>query len=233
MRNLLYEIISSVALQEIVDAVIPQSIEEIEKVELIIRIEDFELNVRELTVFLSFLDRVYGRAKDWDLKRYSHSPNQQLKIESVNSGSIELVISEILVYTKENFTSLVILFAAARILKPISELVKSSAESYKFIAEAKKSLSEEIKNKAESQKFLSEANKLDEEAKLIKVNRQKLEIENKTNLLSNLDKKSIDQLFRLLKKIYVKEKKHLPKIKKFADEKVKEIELKVKTKKNL
>ena len=89
-------------------------------------------------------------------------------------------------------------------------------------------MSEQVKNKAESQKLLSEANKLDEEAKLIAVNRQRLEIENDINLINAIDKKRINQIFKLLKEIYFKEEKSLPKVKKFADEKVKEIKLKVK-----
>jgi hypothetical protein len=60
-----------------------------------------------------------------------------------------------------------------------------------------------------------------------------LELENNVNLLNELDKKRIDQIFKLLKEIYIKEQKSLPKVKKFADEKVKEINLKVKSNKNL
>lgn len=233
MKNSLSDVIPLVALNDLVNSLIPQKIEEINSVEISIKIENYELNIRELSAFLSFLDRVYGRIKDWNLSSYSHLPNQQLKIETVRLGSVEIVISEILVQAKENLTAIVILYAAIKILNPMSEFVKRSAESYKLIAEAKKLLSEEIKNKAEVQKLLSETNKLDEETKLVELNRQKLEREDNLNLLNTLDKKRVNQIFKLMKEIYIREEKSLPKVKKFTDEKVKEIELKVKGNKDL
>lgn len=227
MTNPLSEIVPLIALNDLVNSLIPQEIEKINSVEISIKIENYELNIRELSAFLSFLDRVYGRIKDWNLSSYSHLPTQQLKIETVRFGSIEIVISEILIQAKENLTAIIVLYVAIKILKPMSEFIKNSAEGYKLIAEAKKLLSEEIKSKAETQKLLSERNKVDEETKLIKLNRQKLEREENLNLLNTLDKKRVNQIFKLMKEIYIKEEKSLPKVRKFTDEKVKKIELKV------
>ena len=233
MTNHLSEIVPLVALKDLVNSIIPQKNEEINSVEILIELENYEINVRELSAFLSFLDRIYGRIKDWNLSSYSHLPNQQLKIETVRFGSVEIVISEIFVQAKEHFTAIVVLYTAVKLLKPMSELIKSSAESYKLIAEAKKLLSEVVKNKAETQKLFAETNKIDEETKLIELNSQKLEREENLNFVDSLDKKRLNQIFKLIKEIYIKEEKTLPKIKKFADEKIKEIQLKVKGKSSL
>lgn len=238
MEKSLSKIVPLVALKDLVDVIIPQKIEDIDSVELSIRIDNFGLNIRELTTFLSFIDRVYGRIKDWNLKKYSHLPSQQLKIETIRFGSVEIIVSEILIQAKENLTPIVVVLATVAILKPMAELVRSSAESYKLIAEAKKLLSEEIKIKAETQKLLSESNKFDEETKLISLNRQNLELENlesgdRIKSLDSLDQKRINQIFKLLREIYIKEEKSLPKIDKFASEKVKDLKLIVRKKKDL
>ena len=137
MKNSLSDIVPQVALRDLVDTLILHEIEKIHSVELSIRIESYDLNIREFSAFLSFIDRVYGRMKDWNLSSYSHLPNQQLKIETIRSGSIEVVISEILIQAKEHLAPIVIVLAALTVLKPMSEFIKSSTESYKLMAEAK------------------------------------------------------------------------------------------------
>jgi hypothetical protein len=147
MKNSLSEVVPLIALKDLIDVIIPQDIEEINSIELSIRIEDFEVNIRELTTFLSFIDKVYGRMKDWSLNSYSHLPNHQLKIETIRFGSIEVIISEILVQAKENLIPLVVVFIALKVLKPLSEIIRSSAESYKLVVEAKNYLVKKSKIK--------------------------------------------------------------------------------------
>ncbi len=58
--------------------------------ELIIKIKDEDVNVRELATYLSLLDRLYGRLSPKGLRSYSRSKNTQLKVSEFRKGSLEL-----------------------------------------------------------------------------------------------------------------------------------------------
>jgi hypothetical protein len=215
-----------IALQDLVSALIPYDVEAESEIELVIVFESFDLNIREFIAFLSFADRIYGRLKNWNLYRYSQLTRQQLHIAEFRFGSIEAVITETILTTKDYLIPLAVLFFALRSLKPVSETTKNFADSYKSLKDAEKA-------SAEIKKLNAETIKINEETKLVRINRKKLEAEFKQDeFLRELDQKRINQLITLLRELFKMEKRYLPKAKKFIDRKVKDVKLQIRGKQN-
>jgi hypothetical protein len=211
-----------IALQDLVSALIPYKVEDESQIELVIVLESFDLNIRDFTAFLSFVDRIYGRLKNWNLYSYSQLNRQQLRISEFRFGSLEAVLTETVLHTKDQLIPLAVLYLVLRALKPISETTKNFVDSYKSLKESEK-ISTEIK------KLSAEIIKINEETKLIRINRKKLEFELKQDeFLKELDEKRINQLITLIRELFEMEKRYLPKAKKFIDKKVKDIKLQIK-----
>ncbi len=55
-------------------------------VELVVKIEDESLNVREFAAYLSLVDRVYGRLTHPGLRSYSQTLRDQVEITEIRKG---------------------------------------------------------------------------------------------------------------------------------------------------
>ncbi len=170
-------------------------------VELIITIKENNLNVREFGSYLSLADRIYGRVSRVGLRSYSLTPYTQLEISEVRRGSIELIITEALLYYKDA-TLLLILWLFLKYfpagIKMLSESTKNFADSYKSI----------------------------EEGRLIRENRKQLKEKMKHDeLLQELDDKQINQMITMLADLETAERYNLPAATRFAFKSVESVRI--------
>ncbi len=213
-----------------------------DKIELVI-VCDYPFVLRELVLYLKFIDRIYGRLLDWNLHSYSQKPYEQLKISEVRTGSFELVILQ---EVGSYITPLAILWLVLKYLpiaiKTTSEATKNFSDSYKNLqevrhkipAESKKLETESYKNLQEAkyiiplqaEKLHREIIKIDEETLSLRVNRKQIELElEEDEKLKTLEEKYKKQIPQLLKELLSKEKKNIAKVRKFAIEHIKKIKI--------
>lgn len=195
------------ALQDLAALFVPPDIPSDSTVELIITVKDHSLNAREFGAYLSLADRIYGRISRAGLKTYSLLPHTQLQISEIRQGSIELVITEALLYFKDA-TLLLILWLFLKYfpagIKTISEATKYFADSYKSI----------------------------EEGRLVREHRQQLKEKMKQDeLLQKLDDKQLSQLIVLLADLETAERKNLPAATRFAFKSVEAVRIVLRKKK--
>lgn len=81
---------------EVINLFIPENTPSNSEIELCIKIEDKNINIREFGAFLSYLDSLYGRFHRNGIYSYAHNRNEQLEISRLEKGSIDLIISKIL-----------------------------------------------------------------------------------------------------------------------------------------
>ncbi len=86
-------------------------------VELRIRLREDNINIRQLNSFLRLIDRAYGRLISRDLRTYAFEKDMQLHAECFRSGSLEILISQI-VSQLPNATPLLVLFLILKLLPP-------------------------------------------------------------------------------------------------------------------
>lgn len=195
------------SVKEVTRRFIPEDIPEGSEVELIIRLKSENLTVREFSNYLSLIDKFYGRLFPKGVYSYGHSEIIQLRISEIRSGSIETIIKDVIdeVYSKQN---LVIVFL---LMKYIPNIIKSSAEAAKNIAESfyYYEKAKQIREKRKNRKNLREALKEDEK-------------------LHNLEKAHFEQLVKLLDSLYAMESKKIKRIIKTVETKVESINLRIK-----
>lgn len=83
------------ALHELQSLLIPDA-EAGDRLELIVRTDCRDLALRDMAAYLQLIDHVYGRLQPAGFRSYAMRPAQYLRVERVRSGSVELVIPEIL-----------------------------------------------------------------------------------------------------------------------------------------
>lgn len=65
------------------------------RVELTLRLRTAGVPLRELSNYLSYVDRLYGRLDPAGLRSYAQRPYTQLRLHSTREGSLELVLREV------------------------------------------------------------------------------------------------------------------------------------------
>lgn len=108
---------------------IPQDAEPGDKLQLVLRLNDSEVNLAELAAFLSFVDRSYGRLDPKGLRSYSRSRHAQAHVD-FQAGSLEIIFESIL----EEGDRLVVLWM---ILKYAPSGLKSLTSGYREYEEAR------------------------------------------------------------------------------------------------
>jgi len=180
---------------------LPNAVDEISLIEIIIRLEEHSLNVREFGAFLTVIDSVYGRIAQSSFVRYSHTTYRQISIAEIRKGSTELVIADAISRIIDA-TPYVVLLLFIRYLgigiKGLSEVTKNFADSYKSA----------------------------HEGRLAKVNRKKIISDmEKDEALQNLTPTQRTQLINLLAKLEAAEKKRLPAARRFVRKSLKDVKL--------
>ena len=104
-----------------------------ETFELIIRLTETNLSVRNLAAYLNFIDKAYGRLTQKGIKHYSKTSTYELKITEIRRGSIELVIADIV----SNTASIKALIIVGLLLQCLPKMIKSVLSSYRDYEEAR------------------------------------------------------------------------------------------------
>lgn len=225
--------VPQVALYEIARVFLGNNRPENRRIELIIRIADNDINVRELSAYLSLADRVYGRLTPEGLRSYAQSRKDQLVIKEVRKGSIELVIEQAIAHS-QNAPYFII---AALFLRHFSAILRAGSDSMKTLAEAHKLYQEgevikesrkyaSLRSGAEIAKIEAETGKTLEEIRTSKENRRIIRQQIKQDkALENLDDKRKRQLAILLEDIYAHEGRQLPAAERFVQMKVLSVDI--------
>jgi len=106
------------ALWDLAHSYLPQDLSTDATLELIISIDDENINVRELSAYLSLIDRIYGRLSPKGLNSYAHKESGQLEIGELRKGSLELVISE----AASHFREVAVLIVLWQVLKQLPNI---------------------------------------------------------------------------------------------------------------
>ena len=122
------------ALAEVWSSLIPDDAEEGTIIELSIRITDKNLPVRDLSAFLEFVDRIYGRLSPEGLQSYSRRQHHQLEITQIRKGSWELILEGVISRHHQQAELLVIIWLAVKYL-PTS--IKTGLSAYNDYEQAR------------------------------------------------------------------------------------------------
>ena len=120
-------------LNNIFSLFIPDQVSGDETFELIIRLIDKDISIRNLAAYLHFIDKAYGRLTPKGIQHYSHTSTYELKIAEIRRGSIEIVIADVL----SNNNSIKALIIVGLLLKCLSIIIKSLSSSYRDYEEGK------------------------------------------------------------------------------------------------
>jgi hypothetical protein len=135
------------ALNRLRNALVPVDVPSDAVIEIIIRIDQTHLNIREFTAYLDFIDRTYGRLTPEGLTSYAHKRWAQLEIASVRSGSVEIVISE-LVSNSDDVTRLIIIYLLLKYAPTMATAYRDYEEA-RFTRERRKQLREQMQEDTE------------------------------------------------------------------------------------
>ena len=80
----------------LVNLFFPGEINETDKLELLISFKDKNISVRQLSAYLNFIDKAYGRLSPKGIIHYSRTSKYELKVFEIRHGSLDLIISNIL-----------------------------------------------------------------------------------------------------------------------------------------
>lgn len=181
--------------------------------EIVIKIKDKNVNVRQFSSYLALVDRLYGRLSPNGLRSYARRQKAQLKISEFRKGSLELVIQLVYEHREVAASIMLVLFL-------------------KFLPNAVKSVSDLVKTLSESTKNMADSYKSYQEARLVKENRETLRksIDKETSL-KELPKNQKDELTMIQETLYEREKTKITLSKEFADKYVEKISLRIRKKK--
>jgi hypothetical protein len=110
-------------------------------------IEGTSLNLRELAAYLALIDKAYGRLSPSGIYAYSHRPEEQLEIDSVSHGSIELKFIEI-ISNIHNIQALLFIFLILKYLPNVIEVFSKAYKNYeegRLLRERRKMLREQVR----------------------------------------------------------------------------------------
>lgn len=118
------------ALAEIWSRIIPESYEEGTEIELVIRISSHHLPVRDLSAFLEFIDRIYGRLSKEGLQSYSRRKGNHLEVTRIRHGSWVLVFEGVISRYHQQAELLMLIWLAVKYLPPAVHSLTSAYNEY-------------------------------------------------------------------------------------------------------
>jgi len=122
---------------------IPEDVDPNMSLCLSIVLEGTSLNLRELAAYLSLIDKTYGRLSPSGIYAYSHRPGEQLEIDSVSHGSLELKFLE-LIDNAPGIQALLFVFLILKYLPGVSKAYKDYQEG-RLVRERRKMLREQVR----------------------------------------------------------------------------------------
>lgn len=124
--------IPQTALTDLRSVFVPEGASQHDRFELSIRITDQEIEVRDLSAFLAFVDDVYGRLSKDGLRSYAQRQREHLQITKMQQGSWELLLIETL--ASPHSAVLLIIFLA---LKYLPSGIQSLANAYNEVEQGR------------------------------------------------------------------------------------------------
>ncbi|MEM6326568.1 MAG: hypothetical protein AAF791_05565 [Bacteroidota bacterium] len=118
--------------EELVRTSLPEDIAPDSVVELVIRVDDTDVNLRELSAYLELADRSFGRLMPGGISSYSRRRPEQLTA-SFERGSLDIVIQAII----ENEAAITGLVVLRFLLKYVPVGLKDMATAYREIEETR------------------------------------------------------------------------------------------------
>ncbi|MBW2570216.1 MAG: hypothetical protein JRE47_12860 [Deltaproteobacteria bacterium] len=149
--------ISKNIMKSLFNAFVPESYSKSDKFELSIRLKGKNVSVRQFASYMRFLDKAYGRLTPKGLISYSRTPENELKIEEIRHGSLEIIISKLL----SEIGSINALILVGLLLKFLPGFIKSTLSAYRDYEEGKlaRARREQIKEQIKKDKRLKELSK--------------------------------------------------------------------------
>ncbi|MBA2244974.1 MAG: hypothetical protein H0W11_08450 [Gemmatimonadetes bacterium] len=187
--------------------------------ELTIRAVDQDINVREFSAYLAFLDGVYGRLDPAGFRSYAQQPSRQLEIRYLGRGSIDLLFLFDLFGLADAWRALLIYLiarAGPSILR--GEAVKNWAEAGKTVAETYRLLRPGEPGQSEAQ----------QQSGLRLTRRQRRHLRNFIRddpQFAGLSDRHITQLISLVEQLLASEQHHLPAALRFSERYVQDVAL--------
>jgi len=120
------------ALVELKDVFIPENASMDDQFELSIRISEDNVEIRDMSAFLSFIDRIYGRLSEKGLRSYAQRESGHLQISQMRRGSLELLLIETLASPQS--VAILVVFLA---LKYLPSGVQSFANAYNEVEQGR------------------------------------------------------------------------------------------------
>ena len=155
-----------ISIKELTNLLIPRDTPSEAVVELIISIQCKNINIREFGNYLVFIDKLYGRMYSKGIYSYAHKREKQIAISTIKTGSIEVIISEIL--SKIDPQTLAVIWL---VLKFLPSTIKNLTGAYKDIEESRliRLNRKLIKEKMRSDKILAnlDSNRINQLAKIV------------------------------------------------------------------
>lgn len=130
------------------DLFVPDKFSETDKIELLIRLKNDDISIRQLAAYLNFIDKAYGRLSPKGIINYSRSSKYELKVSEIRHGSLEIVIS----YLLANPNEISALILVGLLLKYLPGIIKSGLSAYRDYEEGRlakarrQQIKEQIKN---------------------------------------------------------------------------------------
>lgn len=177
-------------------------------IELLIKISEDNLNIKEFSSYLDIIYRVDGMMSESGYNKYVHNRNRQIEITKIKFGSVELIIERLLNPTDAD--KLVVIWL---VLKYLPQVTNSITDSIGKLADVLVKR-EEYLEKKDRRKFRKQIRELISE-----------EVE-----LTPLDKREKEKLVDLLDEAYVKNRRRLASASRFAKEFVQSVQLLIKEK---
>lgn len=83
------------ALSDLKELTLPSGLSSETVVQLVIRVNDENLRVRDWAAYLNLIDRIYGRLTADGLLSYALTTPKHLEIERIGQGSLEIILQEV------------------------------------------------------------------------------------------------------------------------------------------
>ena len=117
------------ALEELRHLIIPPDMPEDSVVELIIKISEKNISIRDLSAFLEFIDHMHGRLTPEGFQSYARRQYGHLEISKIKEGSWELILETALSYLKQS-EILLIIWLAIKYLPQAAQTLASAYNEY-------------------------------------------------------------------------------------------------------
>lgn len=108
-------LISGPAGIDLLRSLVPNIASGISAIDLVVKLDADDLNLRDLSRFFTLVDRAYGRVLHGDLRKYAWDEASQLHIARVNAGSWEVVLTQVLQVIPDP-TPILVIYVLLRLL---------------------------------------------------------------------------------------------------------------------